>query len=56
MIQVPFGITTSLQGNTNIIFDFEIILVDVHENVTYKYVEVNPTGKKDIGRQTQEPS
>ena len=37
-------------------FNFETILVDVHENVTYKYVEVNPTGKKDIERQTQEPS
>ena len=37
-------------------FKFETILVDVHENVTYKYVEVNPTGKKDIRRQTQEGS
>ena len=37
-------------------FQFETILVDVHENVTYKYVEVNLTGKKDIGRQIPEES
>ena len=28
----------------------------MHENVTYKYVEVNPTGMKGIRRQTPEGS
>ena len=31
-----------------------MILADMHENVTCKYVEVNSTGKKYIDRQTQE--